>query len=173
VYIRCVKTILLLRHAKAEALVPGQRDFDRPLASRGRDDAQLMGRVLAKLGCVPDAIVSSPAARAKETAEGAARAMKFGGKIIMEPALYDAAGEVWLDTLRAVASGAASALLVAHEPGMSEAAGLLCGGDAGTFDIPTAGLLSLEVNLERWRDLAEGDAALRWFLRPKTVAALL
>jgi phosphohistidine phosphatase len=168
-----VKTILLLRHAKAEPQVPGQKDFDRPLAPRGRDDAQLMGRVLAKLGCVPDAIISSPAARARETAEGAARAMKFAGTIRMEPSLYDAAGETWLDVIRAVPASCASAMLVAHEPGMSEAAGLLSGGDAESFDVPTAGLLTFHASLDRWRDLADGDGALRWFLRPKMAATLL
>ena len=58
-----------MRHAKAESGVPGQRDFDRSLSARGRDDAARMGRLLAKLRSVPDAIVASPAARAKETAE--------------------------------------------------------------------------------------------------------
>lgn len=171
-YIRRVKTILLLRHAKAEALVPGQNDFDRPLASRGRDDAQLMGRVVAKLGCVPDAIVSSPAARAKQTAEAAARAMKFGGAIAMEPSLYDASGETWLEAIGALPAGVSCALIVGHEPGISEAAGLLCGGDSGSIDVPTAGLLAFEAGVDRWRDLAEGEASLRWHLRPKVVAAL-
>ena len=71
-----MKTILLMRHAKAEPGVPGQKDFDRPLAERGDEDALRMGRALAKMGEVPDAIVSSPAARAKQTAEAAARAIR-------------------------------------------------------------------------------------------------
>ena len=85
-----MKTILLMRHAKAEPGVPGQKDFDRPLAERGNEDALRMGRALAKTGEVPDAIVSSPAARAKQTAEGAARTMKFGGAMLLDRGLYDA-----------------------------------------------------------------------------------
>ena len=172
-YIPGVKTILLMRHAKAEAPVPGQKDFDRPLAPRGREDAERMGRAVAKLGCIPGAIVSSPAARAKETAEIAARAMKFPGMIRMERDLYDAAGDVWLLALRALPSGADAALVVAHSPGISDAAGLLCGGASGSFDVPTAGLLAFEADIERWRDLDDGEAALRWFLRPKMVGALV
>ena len=97
-----MKTILLMRHAKAEHGVPGQRDFDRALAQRGTEDALRMGRALEKMGVVPDAIVTSQAVRAKETAEVSAKAMHFGGSIQLERALYDAPGDVWLETLRAL-----------------------------------------------------------------------
>lgn len=167
-----MKTILLLRHAKAEPGAPGQRDFDRELAPRGRDDAQAMGRALAKAGMLPDAIVSSPAARAKQTAEGAARGMKSEVEIRWEASLYDASGEAWVAALRALPAKAECALVVAHEPGISEAAALLCDAEAGSFDVPTAGLLAFEAAVARWRDLGPGDASLRWFLRPRLVARL-
>jgi phosphohistidine phosphatase len=172
VYIPRVKTILLMRHAKAEPGVPGQTDFERPLAPRGREDAERMGRAVAKLACVPDAIVSSPAARAKETAELAARAMKFEGTIRMERELYASSGEEWLTALRAVPASAGSALVVAHSPGIEEAAALACGASSGSFDVPTAGLLAFTVDAERWRDLEDGDAVLRWFLRPRMLGSL-
>lgn len=131
-----------------------------------------MGRTLAKLGAVPEAIVASPALRAKETAEAAARAMKFGGKIHLERALYDAPGEVWLASLRALPESFGSALVVAHSPGIAEAAALLCAASRGAFDIPTAGLLAFDTVVDDWRDLGERTAALRWFLRPKLVEHL-
>ena len=171
-YIRLVKTILLLRHAKAEVGVPGQKDFDRVLADRGRDDAKRVGRAIAKLGDVPDAIVSSPAARAKETAEIAAAAMKFGGTIRMDRSLYDAPGEAWLAALRALPGSAGSALVVAHSPGIEDAAGLLVGASGHAFAVPTAGLLAFDADVAHWRELEDGSAALRWFLRPKMLDAL-
>ena len=167
-----MKTILLMRHAKAERGVPGERDFDRILADRGNEDALRMGRVLARLGAKPDAIVASPAARAKETAEVAAKAMSFTGSIRLESALYNAPGEAWLDALRALPERAESALLVAHSPGIAEAAALLCGASPGSFDVPTGGLIALADDTELWRDLGEGESALRWFLRPKLIELL-
>jgi phosphohistidine phosphatase len=167
-----MKTILLMRHAKAEAGVPGQKDFDRPLAARGNEDALRMGRVLSKLGVVPDAIVASTAVRARETAEAAARAMKFGGTVRFVRALYDAEGRAWLEALRALPSWAGSALVVAHSPGIAEAAALLSGAPAEAFDIPTAGLMALDDAVERWHDVGTGGASLRWFLRPKLVEQL-
>ncbi len=131
-----------------------------------------MGRVLARLGAVPEAIVASPALRAKATAEAAARAMKFAGKIHLEQALYDAPGEVWLASLRALPEAVGAALVVAHSPGIAEAAALLCKASRSAFDIPTAGLLAFDSAVEHWRDLGERTASLRWFLRPKLVEHL-
>jgi phosphohistidine phosphatase len=167
-----MKTILLMRHAKAVTGVPGKRDFDRSLAARGLEDASRMGAALAKLGLVPDAIVASPAARAKETAEAVVRAMEFGGAMALERTLYDAAGDIWLAALRTVPSAAESVLVVAHSPGVAEAAALLCGASPGSFDVPTGGLIALVDPAERWRDLEEGGAGLRWFLRPKLIERL-
>ena len=167
-----MKTILLMRHAKAEPGVPGQADFDRPLAPRGTDDALRMGRAIAKLGEVPDVIVSSPAARAKETAEAAARAMKFAGALRFARALYDAPGEAWLAALKALPAAAGSVLMVAHSPGVEEAAALLCRAVPGAFDVPTGAVIAFTAAVEHWRDLDPGAASLRWFLRPKLVERL-
>ena len=167
-----MKTILLMRHAKAEPGVPGQKDFDRPLAERGHEDALRMGRTLAKLGDIPDAIVSSPAPRAKQTAEGAARGMKFGGAMLLDRALYDAPGEAWLTALQALPASVDSALVVAHSPGVDEAAALLAGAAADAFDVPTGALIAFTAPIERWSDLEAGTAALRWFLRPTLVERL-
>jgi len=167
-----MKTILLMRHAKAESGVPGQRDFDRPLAARGIEDAKRIGRALAKLGSVPDAIVSSSAARAKETAEAAAQSMAFSGAVRVERALYNAPGDIWIAALRVIPAAAETALVVAHSPGIAQAAALLCGASPGAFDIPTGGLLAFDDGVERWRDLDAGGAFLRWFLRPRMLEHL-
>jgi phosphohistidine phosphatase len=167
-----MKTILLMRHAKAEPGVPGQADFSRVLAARGTEDASRMGRAIAKAGAVPDLIVSSPAARAKETAEAAARAMKFARALRFERALYDASGEAWIAALKALPSTADSVLMVAHSPGIDEAAALLCGASPGSFDVPTGAVIALQDAAARWGDIEEGGASLRWFLRPKLVGLL-
>jgi phosphohistidine phosphatase len=167
-----MKTILLMRHAKAEPGVPGQKDFDRPLADRGHEDALRMGRALAKSGDIPDAIVSSPAMRAKQTADDAARGMKFGGAMTLERALYDAPGTVWLNALKALPASVESALVVAHSPGIDEAAALLAGAASDAFDVPTGAVIAFAAPIERWSELEAGTAALRWFLRPKLVERL-
>jgi phosphohistidine phosphatase len=167
-----MKTILLMRHAKAEPGTAGQRDYDRVLSGRGTEDAARMGRAIARLSLVPGVIVSSPAARAKETAEGAAKAMGFAGTIKMERALYNAPGDVWISVLRTLPAAADVALVVAHSPGVAEAAALLCRAESDSFDVATGAVLAFDDDAERWRDVGEGGASMRWFLRPKLVERL-
>ena len=42
-------TLILLRHAKSSWSNPGLADVDRPLATRGLNDAPLMGKAMAEL----------------------------------------------------------------------------------------------------------------------------
>lgn len=167
-----MKTILLLRHAKAQPIRPNERDFDRPLAPRGHEDAARVGRTLAAMRLVPDAIVTSPARRAKETAEGVAAALKFQGTLREDRSLYDTSGASWLAALGRLPSSADLGLLVAHNPGIEELAALLVGAPTRFLDCPTAGLVAFESSLSSWKDLGARGATLRWFLRPKLVEAI-
>lgn len=63
------KTLTLLRHAKSSWKSDALSDFDRPLNSRGRQDAPEMARRLQAAGIRPSLIVSSPAKRAWSTAK--------------------------------------------------------------------------------------------------------
>jgi hypothetical protein len=64
-----MKTLLLIRHAKAEPPAAGIVDHDRTLADRGRRDAPEMGRRLERLNLKPNLMISSTAARAAATAD--------------------------------------------------------------------------------------------------------
>src|ERR1700760_2031250 len=59
--------LILLRHAKAERNAPSGDDIDRRLSERGRNDARLMGKVLADAGWRPTAAWGSAAERTRET----------------------------------------------------------------------------------------------------------
>jgi len=172
VYSRGMTTVLLLRHAKAEPLGSLPSDFERPLAPRGHEDAKRVGKALAAMKLVPDAIVTSPAVRAKETAEDAAAAMGFSGAIKEDRTLYDADGPKWLAVLGRFPAKADVGLLVAHNPGIEELAAALVGAPEGFLSCPTAGLIGLESMAPTWRALAEHGAVLRLFFRPKLLEAL-
>ena len=64
--------LFLVRHAEA---APGEPDELRPLTAAGRDAARALGERLAAEQ--PDAVVSSPLLRARETADLIARACKL------------------------------------------------------------------------------------------------
>ena len=98
--------------------------------------------------------------------------MTFGGAMRLDDALYDAGGEAWIAALTALPASVDSALVVAHSPGVEEAAALLAGAEPGAFDVPTGAVIAFAAAIERWRDLEPGAASLRWFLRPKLVERL-
>src|SRR5690606_6412988 len=64
-----MKTLFLVRHAKAVPPQPGLPDHDRTLNDRGRRDAPEMGRRIAQRGVLPNLMITSTAARARTTAQ--------------------------------------------------------------------------------------------------------
>lgn len=173
-----MKTILLLRHAKSDWGNPSLVDFDRPLAKRGRKDAPRMGEVLAQFDHVPDAILSSPAKRARQTAELVVEACGYTKAIQWQADFYGGGSDELITSLQNLPQKVERPMLVGHNPTMEETVADLLGRvDSGWQDslairIPTAGLVCLEVDLFDWSDLEPGEATLRWFLIPRLVKAI-
>src|SRR3989442_14033616 len=73
--------LMLLRHGKPESESPTGRDFDCPLAKEGFRQAQVIAAQLEEgrklTGSTPVAVLSSPAARARATAEVIAQALEL------------------------------------------------------------------------------------------------
>ena len=109
------RRLVLLRHAKAAAPEPGQRDVDRPLTARGRADAVAVGAWLAAHLGPPDLVLCSPAVRTRQTWSGAvgAAAVLAEADVRLEPSVYEA----WPDTLLDLVRGTGLAALIAtHNP---------------------------------------------------------
>ena len=84
-------------------------------------------KAMARLGIEPDSILSSPLARAKQTALIVSKALKRSQNVIEDPRLGAAFDG---DAFRAVVrehSDAKSLMLVGHEPGMSQVVQSLTG----------------------------------------------
>jgi phosphohistidine phosphatase len=114
-----MRTLMLLRHAKSDWNAPTEGDFARPLNKRGRRDAETVARVIAALPHPPQAVVSSPAARAMRTAESVAEALD-GVEVQPEDDLYGAGPEQILSVVRRLPKEADCALVVGHNPGLEE-----------------------------------------------------
>jgi phosphohistidine phosphatase len=160
-----MKTLYLLRHAKSSWDDPSLADFERPLNGRGRIAAPFMGKLMRKRRLLPEIVISSPATRARATAEMAVEAAGLDAVIVFEPSIYEASP----NALRKIASGIddeyRSAMLVGHNPGMEGFLYYL----AGTLEpMPTAGLAVLELDIKKWSDIDAGCARGVQVLRPKT-----
>lgn len=157
-----MKTLALLRHAKAERDSPGGGDFDRSLNARGRENSIRMGEEMRRLSLRFDRVLASPARRVVETVEGVARLSPEYNEQI-----YDASTGRLLDIIGSVDDGVEALLVVGHNPGIERLAAQLT--DNGVEDFPTAALAEIELPIEHWRDVKEARGRLVRFLTPKTL----
>jgi phosphohistidine phosphatase SixA len=125
--------VILVRHAKA---APGQPDELRPLTPSGREAARLLGLLLADRN--PDAVVSSPLLRARETAEALAEAAAL--EVQVNEGLAPGAT---VSTFRAAVAGLGETVIaVGHQPDCGEIVLALTGREVS---FPTAGFAEVEL----------------------------
>jgi phosphohistidine phosphatase SixA len=152
--------LLLLRHADAgdPAAWEGD-DAVRPLSAKGRRQADRMGRLLAAAGIRPDAIISSPRLRARETADTVAAHLGLG--VHEDPRLAAAFGVAEAAAIVTDAGQPRRPMLVGHDPDFSDLLGSLLGYEGVRL---RKGALA-RVDLGGGR-VAAGSGELRWLVGP-------
>src|SRR3979490_1851578 len=126
--------LLIVRHAEA---APGSPDELRPLTAEGREHARELGERLRAQGIEPDAVVSSPLLRARETAA----ALGLGDPELDERLPPPATPH----DVRDVAVGRGeTVVVVGHQPDCGRAAAALTGGPEPSF--PPAGHALVELD---------------------------
>ena len=155
--------VWILRHAAAEERAASGRDADRRLTEEGTRRARAVGRGLASLDPGIAAIWTSPFARARQTAEAAARALEVEIRETrsLEP------GRDPEDVLRELRAEAFEAvLLVGHEPHLGALLGrLVAGRPALTLPLKKAGVARVA-----WDRTGPGE--LKSFLPPGVLERL-
>jgi phosphohistidine phosphatase len=127
---------LIVRHAEAAS---GRPDDLRPLTPVGREQARELGSRLAADGVRPDAILTSPLLRARETGAELARALG----VQTEPDERLAPGADAEDNRSAAAGRGETVVIVGHQPDCGRAAAALGGGPEPPF--PPAGVFAVEL----------------------------
>ena len=152
-----MKTLYLVRHAKASQGNPALPDRDRPLNERGLRDAAAMGQRLAQRGATPDVLLSSPAARALATAEQMALALGMQRKdIVVDDRLYNAAPDDLLAVLQRLGKAHGRVMLVAHNPGVAELANFFA---REITEMPTGAVAELRFEVSSWADIGMANPA--------------
>jgi phosphohistidine phosphatase SixA len=125
--------VIVVRHAAA---APGEPDDLRPLTDQGREASRMLGELLAERE--PDAVVSSPLLRARETAQAIASAA--GLEVEVDERLAPGADA---DDLRAAVDGRGETVVtVGHQPDCSEIVLALTGREV---QFPTAGFAEIDL----------------------------
>jgi phosphohistidine phosphatase len=169
------KTLILFRHAKS-SWADDVEDHERPLADRGRKVAPIMAKWLAGRGLKPTVALVSTARRTQETwALVAPELGKVTKRDVAE--IYEAPAGRILDAIHAVEHSVDSLIIVGHNPGMEDLAGLLMkghGGRAGASmrkKFPTAAVALLSLPVDDWTEVRSHIADLTDFVTPKSLTS--
>ena len=170
-------TLLLLRHAKSSWDDPGQTDFDRPLAERGRRSAPLVGKYISGQRLSPDLVLCSPATRARETLELILPELSKAPEVRHLDKIYFGSAPDLRREIRGQAGDVERLMVVGHNPSIEGLANaLIKTGDATDIErmdakYPTAALAVINFDFRFWRDIDPGTGHLRHFIVPKTLMA--
>ncbi len=128
--------LVLVRHAEA---APGEPDELRPLTPGGREAARALGEQLAADDVRPDAVLTSPLLRARETGAELARALA----VPVEPDERLAPGATAESVLQLVRGRGDTVVVVGHQPDCGRIAAELSGGPEPPF--PAGGTFELQL----------------------------
>jgi phosphohistidine phosphatase len=160
-----VKTIVLVRHSKAENRNPSISDINRPLTEEGRADSIKMANLLRKEDIKPDLVLSSSATRASQTAELFSTVLKTETKDInLSRELYYCSAKTILDRIVGLPEYIKCVIIVAHNPGISDLARGLSSGRA--FYMDNTQIIILEYTLDQWYQISEHKPAAFRSYRP-------
>jgi phosphohistidine phosphatase len=164
-----MKTLYLLRHAKASWDDMTLPDRDRPLEARGERDAARMSKRWSQRHRKPDLITSSPAARALATAKIVAEGLGYKLKNIMvNDRLYAATMDALITVIRALDDKLECVMLVGHNPGFTELAHHF---DSGITHMPTCAIAEFTFDAKSWSGIGQARPARTIFDSPKQSSA--
>ena len=163
-----MKTVILVRHAKSSWAELGVSDFDRPLNNRGKRDAPEMARRLKKRNIPIDFFISSPAKRAKMTAQFFAEAYDYKkNNILFVQELYMADTVNFNSVISNSPSSANSIIIFSHNPGITSFVNTLTG--VKVDNMPTCGIFSVSATCNSWEDFDQASKEFLFFDYPKAL----
>lgn len=164
-----MKTLYLLRHAKSSWSFDELSDQERPLNDRGRTDAPRMGQALCKRSIELDLLVSSPAVRALSTAVLVARELSYPHeKIVVERSIYEARVEDIVNIVHRLPDSAQAVMLVGHNPTFTDVANELSPASTSPLlEMPTAAVVCLRFDCERWEEVSRENSEFYFYDFPK------
>lgn len=170
-----MRELLIYRHGHANDKW-GESDFDRELRDKGKRNAQRIGIWLARNNLVPDYVITSPATRARRTAEKTCKTSGLNSSMIQQiDSLYPSDEKELLFQLKQLPDDARRVMLVGHNPALEELLKNISHEPVpktakGNILTPAA-LAWLKLDCQ-WEQLASACARLVEIVYPKTLPRL-
>lgn len=160
------KILIVMRHAKTETQQPGQKDYDRNLLERGRNDATRMAEHLSSAGFKPDLILTSSANRTEQTTAIVKKTNQWEHiRTVPLQKLYHAGAGTIEDTLLSVEDHTAAVMIVGHNPGISEFT-YHCAPRSIISEMPTSALAVFSFEADNWQEFSRAHKTLELYDYP-------
>lgn len=165
------KYLYLIRHAKSDWFIWDQSDFERDINQRWKKSIKKIGEYLQNNYKAPDLVLSSPAKRAKKTAEGVVRYLDYKKKdIVFNMEIYDT-HMVWYESALACImeqeKDISTLFFIGHNYAITQLAEFLSWKEI--WNIPTCGIVSMEFDCKTWGDISYGEWRNLQFITPKNL----
>ena len=146
-----MKTLFLLRHARAEKAGPAMTDFKRPLSDSGIKDAKRVSQWFMDQKLVPEKIISSLALRARTTALLFADTFRIpGDSVELFNELYDCTEKDYYEVIAGIDDAFASCMIAGHNDTISGVAEKLT---HRTMDsMKTCGVVVITADVHSWKE---------------------
>jgi phosphohistidine phosphatase len=161
-----MKTQMIIRHAKSNWDNVLVTDMDRALNERGKRDAPAMAQRLLRSGVRIDHFVSSPAKRARTTAELFAH--EFGKdreEIQFVPDLYHAPVQTFKEVIISLDDQYDHVAVFSHNPGITAFVNTLT--SIRVDNMPTCGVFAVTSPVAHWSDFLGAGKEFWFFDYPK------
>jgi phosphohistidine phosphatase len=158
-----MKRLLVMRHGKSD-WGGDAPDHERPLNERGRASARIMGKVLSRMGQVPQLVYSSTALRARSTVELASRAGHWSTDIELVEDLYGSSPGTVLDIVARAARATRFLMIVGHQPTWGDLIEELTG---ARVQVKTGAVIGIDLAIMEWDKVRSGRAELAYVLQPR------
>lgn len=162
-----MKRLILIRHAKSSWDAPFD-DHARTLNDRGRAASTAIGAWLVEQGYLPDEILSSDAARTRETTDRIVAAMGTTPAIKFKDRMYHGSPAALMTALKSAQGGTVA--LVAHNPGIAFFAEQIVAAAPAHprfLDYPTGATLVCDFSINNWAETVPRSGRVVEFVTPK------
>ena len=165
-----MKSVLFIRHAKSSWDNASVSDFDRSLNERGKKDAPEMARYLISKKVPLDSFISSPAKRARKTAELFISTYELPeSTLVLKPELYLPSTDIFYDMIEGTGNQFHHLAICSHNPAITNFVNLLTN-EIKVDNIPTCGIFAIKANIKEWQDFRKAPKQFWFFDYPKNHA---
>ena len=161
-----MKTLYIVRHAKASWDFPELPDVERPIIEKGINNTKKIVIELNERKVEVDLIISSHAKRALETAKIIATGIYYPiEKIEISKGIYEVDMYDILSLISEVNDDVHSLMIFGHNPAFTQLANYFLTEEIEI--LPTSGVVSIEFEMEKWTDIEKAKHKIKFILFPK------